>query len=36
MEIVRAMGDVGFVVTLIGITMAPRITGLFLAARRKR
>jgi hypothetical protein len=36
MEIVKAMGDVGFVVTLIGITMAPRITGLFLAARRKR
>ena len=36
MEIVKAMGDVGFVVTLIGITTAPRITGLFLAARRKR
>jgi hypothetical protein len=35
MEIVKALGDVGFVVTLIGITMAPRIAGLFLAARRK-
>ena len=35
MEIVKALGDFGFVVSLVAITMAPRIASLILSARRK-
>ena len=35
MEIVKALGDFGFVVSLIGITMAPRIASLLLDRSRK-
>jgi len=36
MEIVKAVGNVGFVVGIFAITMAPRIASLILALRRKR
>jgi hypothetical protein len=36
MEIVKAIGDIGFVVGLTAIAMAPRIVSLFLAMRRKQ
>ncbi len=35
MEIVKALGNFGFVVSLIAIAMGPRIASLILAARRK-
>jgi hypothetical protein len=36
MEIVKAIGDLAFVGSLIAIAMAPRIVGLILAVRRKQ
>ena len=36
MEIVKAIGDLAFVGSLVAIAMAPRIVGLILAIRRKQ
>jgi hypothetical protein len=36
MEIVKAIGDIGFVVGLTAIAMAPRIVSLLLAMRRRK
>jgi hypothetical protein len=36
MEIVKVIGNIGFVIGLFAIAMAPRIASLFLAMRRKK
>ncbi len=36
MEIVKALGDLGLVMSTVVIVMAPRIGSLFLAMRRKQ